>query len=798
MGDIVPTCTNCGAEVPQGAAFCATCGASIAASPPASTDVLPAPSGQTRQPVRLTEVDYRTCAQAAGLTLAVYLSVCSVIAAAVALLAGSDGHRGNAFDWVRAGILLAAAGLHGSLFSSVRGSDGGGSFSVTATPLLVFALVVALAHWSATRAERRTPSRDARTAVYRGILSGAGAAVVLAVLAKLGTFSDGFGVHQSDQSVRVGASVAPLLLRGTVILGSTFALSRVKVQRATQQLAPLSGLLAQRTYGVAPWVRAMAAHAALTAVLLTVSGIVYGILSSDHEVHDSTGSFTSSDVAGLFVLVLLLPNIALAAVGFFLGFGFHLAGVATFLGSGSATVGLLHGGIPAKTYLWCLAPLAAAIVVGVRQALRPRQHGSMLDDWWRAGVGSLAFWLPAALLVRVSFGGGGGSGSDGLSGSVSYGFSLVSLLLLAFGWGVVVMVLGRVLLPPVAQAFPGLTERLAGPDNEQRLQPGSPMTARSRTTLLILGVVAGLVVSLGVAYKVVDSRVYGPSGAVDSYLADLESGHVSDALTHVDSVNLGDRTLLTDAALPSGTRPTEHRVNKVDVHGDLAEVEVSYRLNGKTVHDRFSLRKKGRTAVLFHTWQIVGGIGELQISASSSVDAYEVNGIRVAAGNSTVSIPALPGSYTVSVAAGGLLTGSSADVEVTSDGGDTSVDVQLSAEATDQARQAVLSYLTSCLARARTLTTSCGPTSYVYGDRYEGIHWTLTTEPQLEVSLEESNPGQLRISSSSDGSAHVTGTAIPDFLGTVQRQPINENATFSVYGVVDLSGTTPLFTPSTF
>lgn len=778
----------------------------------------PAPSR-----LSLSAPDLVQAARTAGLVLVAYLLVCELMAGLLTVL---QDEQGGVTDSLRGGVIIAALGLHSRLFTEVHADtsdnsailsiDRGATFTFSLVPLLVLGAALFLGHLLSRRSERTRPSAGALHAAAVGVLTAAGAVAVLAVLARLSRSSDGFsfqggGSGGSGGSGTGGAEVGPLLLWGIPLLAAPCVAGRLaELRRRTGQPA-LRNVVADRSWGLSGWFTTAALHAGVSAVLLTVAAIVYGLTTSDQEISEATSSVTRSDVGGLLLVLFLLPNIALAATGFFLGFSVSAGGFSSDTG-GDATYGLLHGSTPTATYLWCLAPLLAAALVGTRRALRTPEASRPLDGWWQAGVGSLLLWVPLSLLLRVGYGGGGFLGI----GTVTVGFTVLSVLVLAFGWGVLVLFLGRQLAPRLVVGNPRAAARLGGARTDRgwqvRLAPAlgidvpaepdlphadvlssrPPSTPVRTRTLVLIGVVAILVAAGGTSYALVESR-YSARTAAEGYLSALEKGHVTEALASMDLSRLTNRTLLRDDALPAGRRITDAHVTGVRRSGTSARVTVTYRLAGNSKRDTLLLRAHGSRGLVFHDWQVVGGLGKLAVSVDGDSSTATVNGISVAGQD---SVPVLPGVYVVSVPATGALE---ADDETVSIGFDSNESVQVLLHISDtavvEANAVVLRYLRACLARATTLDTSCGFSTFTFGDHVERVRWTLVGTPDFDPQ-QGAGDGTLRLSGTVE--AHVTGVVVENdlFGGPPTRTPLDETVTNYVSGTVDFSSGAAVFTPS--
>lgn len=709
--------------------------------------------------------------------LAGYLVLALVVTAALALTA--DVSR-SPIDIARAAVVLAALGLHGRAFTTYESRENGldfggsGSFSFGFVPLLLLGGALALAHVLAYRAEKADPAPALRQSALRGALAAVTVAAALAVLALISHLpADAFQDRADETSnSTVGAAVQPLLLWGTALLALGFCTGRMRAWRETQELPALPAV---NTAGVAPWAAAAIQQALLSGVFLTIAAIVYGLVTPRHEVAIAADALDNSKTGVVLLTLFLLPNIALAATGFFMGMSLNIGLLTTF---GGDVFGLLHGDLPPRHYLWCLAPLTATLVVGVKQVLRG--SSSLAQDWWRAGLGSLVVWAPLAYFLRVE------GGAEGLfGGAFTYGFTAATVLLVSFGWGVLMLLLGLVAAGPALRVLPGLTPRV---------EPPAPPRFGTRRAAVI-GTFIAFLLAATVGYQVADKQLYGSEGTVRDYLQAVSRGDVSEALTYYSATRSGDRRLLTATALPPGKRITDVEVGEVRRQASKARVEVSYRLRGDKIEDAFTVERSGHQAVLFHDWKISEPLGLLRISSGTErPEGLLVNGIDV---DELTELPALPGLYEATVPRGSLFEVSSPAAKVRSSGGSLSLRVELSAEAKTQAQNAVVAYLRQCLAAARSLQTNCGVSSYTFAERFENVRWTLVRNPVVEVRLDSSS-GRLDIYTSTSGLARVTGTAVQDgfFGGPPTRTRIDDTQDVYPRGTVRITPSGATFTPS--
>ncbi|WP_353944096.1 zinc-ribbon domain-containing protein [Streptomyces sp. HUAS MG91] len=467
-------CPHCGAEAPTEARFCMRCGKERSPQfpPPATPTALdqplppvpahqpppappahpPGPSGPS--PVgaffgRALRGDWAGAAQAA------LWPVGLLLVGAVALAIPGYGQNPDADDVVGFGDRLrialtalmhglggsfrvtAATGGGSSLFDSASGTSASGALDLFMPPLLVPVLWCAALLIGVRVLRARlllAPPPPARTlgpetAVRVGLLAMAGT-VVLAL----------FGQPTVQQ---VAFHTSPFLVAlCTLALGVGVTVAAFQRADIVQWLTVRPGVAAaSRAFGSA--VRAMA----WVLPLVLVAGFVVGIVADDGrdggDVDNATGG---SVAAGIVLLALYLPNLAVTGLGFVWGAPFE----ADLRGSGLSGgryehdaygLGQLGDDVGSGAVIGVLAfGLVLALLVGVLIARRSRDRRELY-----LGGG----FFCALLLVLGAVSGFSMKTSGGLTGEISFGgtgeggLSVPELLLFGLLW-----VGGGILLAP--------------------------------------------------------------------------------------------------------------------------------------------------------------------------------------------------------------------------------------------------------------------------------------------------------------------------------------------------------------
>jgi hypothetical protein len=249
--------------------------------------------------------------------------------------------------------------------------------------------------------------------------------------------------------------------------------------------------------------------------------------------------------------------------------------------------------------------------------------------------------------------------------------------------------------------------------------------------------------------------------------------------------------------LPDGHRITDARVDQLRQDGDEAQVVVTFSIAGSRQTQTLDLAADGHRFGLFRRWVVTNGTGRLSISTTTSAsDTVSVNGVTASVGDLS-GAQLLPGRYEIRVPGKPYLTFGSGSIGIGLANTLDSSGLGLSPEGTEQAREAVATWIRACLAKATTLSTACGVSSYRATSRVEDVRWTLVTAPHL-TSRYDPSTDTVRVLGYGVGEARVTGTAVsPDLLGDdPTRAPYSDTASFSVSGTVTFDGTQATYQPS--
>lgn len=306
---------------------------------------------------------------------------------------------------------------------------------------------------------------------------------------------------------------------------------------------------------------------------------------------------------------------------------------------------------------------------------------------------------------------------------------------------------------------------------------GGPAPKKFNTGLIV-GIIAGVVV-LGLLFvvgvgvlllkaneKSSEASVTGQSGQqgagqsvpayaqpVMDYLNAIAAGDADKAKTVVTaSSSYGQDTLLTNQVLQASSgkisNPTLGDPGRE--YGGLASVNASYTLDGKTVSQRYSVKK------INDQWKV-----ELysypRISVNTSLKTILVNGVSVPLTSSAYAFNVFPGTYVVQTPVSKYIVAQKQTVAVTDELTASSSTVALPADPTEAAKTEISKQVNAeidrCGSKERNLT-KCP----LYSSEKTG-KWVVKTYPTLDVTKGYDN--LWNVSTAKTGSADLVGTANP-------------------------------------
>ncbi|MGX1492576.1 hypothetical protein [Streptomyces tendae] len=755
-----------------------------------------------------------------------------------------DENTGTFGDWLLATVWMAGLALRGTLGLSLeeqaqswRADEvaGQGEIGLTLQLLLFTGTALFAVWWFARRGERRLATDTWARVAGRSATGALVYALAMTVLALATHSSAVFGMDTGEletTSVDMGLAVWPLLPYTLVFVLLADLAARASVRHA--DLGALPGAFAGR---LGPWRAPFVAAGTVSVVPLGVGALT----AAGYAVFGDTDDLSAGAVFALCLVTIVNSAVWLAGVGLGVTIGGTLdgaAGIDSFFDAGSTRAledsksGLLTGGMPWGAYPLLLVVVLTVVVTAVRQGLGHDPRERLLGALWRYAVAMAVVWMPLGLVSTVgaavegdvSTGGAFGGASGSAHGTVSVGLSLVGVLFISLLWGALLVVGAQFLTRPLVSVFPGAAVRVlrlpGRPVHPQwaalladaARRKGRPVPARlegalseplacpplavgSRWARLTgIGLIAAVVLGGGgtAAWAVVDSRVYGPEGAVDDYFEALTEGRAEDVLEQLGGTDSGP--LLTQAVLDRQRKAapmTGVRISELEESEDTAAVTVTYTVDGDEYETVVHLAadKEDRHHGLWRRWRVLGGLGQVELTASSVLGKAQVNGVTVPLDEGPTEVTVFPGSVTVDGVSTAHVAANGGGTVVVGPG-ETEVVDELRAGLTGKgeraARQAVLTELKECVERSTTLEPDdcpISPDGYFWGDDAEDVKWTQKSEPSLQTELAE------------DGTVTVSGeldleVAWTDVSFDVEEK-MEDTCTSSFSATVDLSGTTP-------
>jgi hypothetical protein len=308
----------------------------------------------------------------------------------------------------------------------------------------------------------------------------------------------------------------------------------------------------------------------------------------------------------------------------------------------------------------------------------------------------------------------------------------------------------------------------------------APPAKKPRRRGRIIGWIAAAVVLLllvagGIVGSIVGTQANAPEREVEEYLNALIDGDAEGAL-EIANADAGDSgVLLTDDVYGEvEDRISGYEIGETTITGDTADVGVAITQGEESYDATFALEKSGKAFVVFDTWSLTAPeLGAVSYTVSGPEDtAVSVSGVDTTeiapAEDGAVSLPALPGSYTVALAGeSDYLAAEPLTVTVTGFGADaatsvnaageesTALTVTLTEDATAAGEEAVDAYLDGCAASTDFRPDGCPFTAQgeTPGYEYTNCVWTLDSRPTFTIG--EYSDGEWPVSTDSSGSASL-------------------------------------------
>ncbi|PZE57676.1 hypothetical protein DEJ24_11740 [Curtobacterium sp. MCPF17_001] len=320
----------------------------------------------------------------------------------------------------------------------------------------------------------------------------------------------------------------------------------------------------------------------------------------------------------------------------------------------------------------------------------------------------------------------------------------------------------------------------------------SPTSSPGRRPMrrgVVVGIVAGVaavvlpVVAGGIGWSV-GSDSHSAERPVESFLDDVEHGHLADALRAAGIDRGRDDVLLTDAAYArAGDKITAHRITSVQQGSDRATVQAVLTQAGRIVPATFELERSGTDWGVFPVWSLrAPALGSVQVVVQGPPrSTVQVAGVDVRTDASgAADLRAFPGSYGVHLDGGKWFTATDSTAAVPGFGA-AGTPVVVATTLTDAgvqaASKAVDAWVDACVASTSAAPDGCS--FYAYGEdpanTYSGQEWTLDARPSVAVGGWASKGWavETRSAGSATFRAQFTG---PAGRGTATAGPITVNA----------------------
>jgi hypothetical protein len=702
-------------------------------------------------------------------------------------------------------------------------------------PLLLTAAVIVGIALVSRRDERAHPLPTAGARWILSLVAGATLAVLALVFALvLRPAYDATGsplASSTTPGVEVSGSAASVtLVFGALLVGTLAAyFSRSRTLRRPAPTLEESGRILATARATVPVV---VLYVVIVGILVALAVIISGIINSGFSWLLSSPLWLPTLVADGIAVV----NFSVVSAG---------GGLAAFAGSSLHGIGMvsLVGSLPLwASLLAILLNLVLIVLIGTALHLRRTANSLSSAANWVATVGSFA--IAGALLSIIGsvalwthvdtsglgalLGGLTGSSSlltglensQGTVGPAAWTFLTFALL------GAVVELVAVFVAPSVIALVPTgvvtrasqVLERVGVPltpktvpvaETAAPVDAALPMTPeRRRVVVLVSSIVGGVVVLVilaAIAVSVLNTAVFSPQKQVETYLSDIQSKNARGALAlgDVDAAT-NTRVLLSNrvlAATPAGI--TSYRILNTTTSGDQASVTAQIDRDGTKSTTSFTLRRGGSTGLFFSNWRLdTVDLGALSIRVPTGVQSLKVNGVSVDVAKAgltdgMLTLPAFPGSYTVSLGGDrswlsatpvkktvgfGRLASSVSVVEFTL-AATPALDKEIATQITD--------LLANCAKSTDLAPAGCPFKYYSYGDT-SGVSWTLGAAPTY--TLEQSYDGQWKVKATTSGEATIS-YSYSYFSGST---PTADSYTDNYYigGDVSFPGGKPLYTYS--
>ena len=298
-----------------------------------------------------------------------------------------------------------------------------------------------------------------------------------------------------------------------------------------------------------------------------------------------------------------------------------------------------------------------------------------------------------------------------------------------------------------------------------------------------------------------EASTYGPQKQAEAVMDALVAGDVDRVLELAPQQGIQGPLVTRAAYARARDRPSRYTVSDVRTQGSTAVVSVVASLGTRDVPMSLGLVRTGRHLGLVDTWRVTDlPLVDMTLAVPASATSVLVDGQQVpvqpvagATGQRTVTLTALPATYTLSLAAvSRYLVAPTVQRQVVPNGQVGVVQLGYSAAPTlatavdAQMRKAVA----ACAAQTDLAPAGCpwgleaGPTQQV-----RAIHWQVLRQPSAIVQQTQ-DPGLWQLQTRSTGLARITFEAMDTATGTGTWTKGTQDVDFGANGTVRLDGDT--------
>lgn len=275
-----------------------------------------------------------------------------------------------------------------------------------------------------------------------------------------------------------------------------------------------------------------------------------------------------------------------------------------------------------------------------------------------------------------------------------------------------------------------------------------PLSPATKKKILIGGIVAIVLIVLGIVYTVLNSTIFSAKSVAESYVSALASGDYDKASGIADpQVGKNQRALLSNnvAKVDNATISNPHVTSAKSSNGTTT-VAVSYTLDGTTINENLSLNKSGTRFLIFPNWQITTPlVKSVNVTVPNCVESLTVNKVAVTAknvektGSNVWKLRLYPGMYSIAAKSTDYISSEPTTFRI---GKQDDSQVKLAVTATtkleDDLRDTMNAKLDKCAESNEASPLYC-PFSYnAYDDeQYRNFAWSITKYPEIkDIDLE--------------------------------------------------------------